>query len=281
MVFRRTSGGGGCGLSMGRLLIALVLVAVALFTYFGSSVYNPITDETQHINISPDQEVALGLQAAPEMAQEYGGLSGNSQGQALVDQVCRRIVTDSDAGQSEYPFECHLLGDTQTINAFALPGGQVFITEALFERLETEGQLAGVLGHEIGHVVARHGAEHIAKEQLTQGLTGAVVVASYDPNEPNSQYAAAFAALVGQLVNMRYGREDELESDTLGVRFMAQAGYDPNAMIRVMEILEQSSSGGRPPEFFSTHPNPENRISRIQQAIAEQFPSGVPGGLTP
>jgi predicted Zn-dependent protease len=277
-MYRRSRG--GCGLGAGRLLIALVLVAIALFTYFGSSVYNPVTDETQHINISADQEVALGLQAAPQMAQQYGGLSQDSQAAALVDEVCARLVQNSDAGQTEYPFECHLLGDTQTINAFALPGGQVFITMALFDRLETEGQLAGVLGHEIGHVVARHGAEHIAKTQLTQGLTGAVVLASYDPENPNSQYAGALAALVGQLVTLRYGREDELESDQLGVRFMGQAGYDPNAMLRVMEILAESSSGGRPPEFFSTHPNPENRIQRIQQAISEEFPDGLPQELT-
>lgn len=280
MMMRRTQGG-GCGLGIGRILIALVLVGAALFTYFGSSVYNPITDETQHINISADQEVALGLQAAPQMAQEYGGLSTDSRSAALVDQVCQRLLQSSDAGQSEYPFECHLLADTQTINAFALPGGQVFITTALMQRLQTEGQLAGVLGHEIGHVVARHGAEHIAKTQLTQDLTGAVVVASYDPDNPSSQYAAAVAAAVGQLLNLRYGRNDELESDELGVRFMAQAGYDPHAMLQVMQILEESSSGGRPPEFFSTHPNPENRIERIQQAIAEQFPDGLPPGLTP
>jgi predicted Zn-dependent protease len=265
---------------MGRLLIALFLVGAALFTYFGSSVYNPITDETQHINISAEQEVALGLQAAPEMAQQYGGLSTDSRSVALVDQVCQQLVQNSDVRNSEYPFECHLLADTQTINAFALPGGQVFITTALMQRLQTQGQLAGVLGHEIGHVVARHGAEHIAKTQLTQDLTGAVVVASYDPENPNSQYAAAVAIAVGQLINLRYGRSDELESDELGVRFMAQAGYDPNAMINVMEILAESSSGGRPPEFFSTHPNPENRIERIRQAIAEQFPNGVPEGLT-
>ena len=129
--------------------------------------------------------------------------------------------------------------------------------------------------------MGRHGAEHIAKTQLTQDLTGAVVVASYDPENPNSQYAGALAALVGQLINMRYGRSDELESDALGVRFMAQAGYDPNAMLHVMEILAGSSSGGRPPEFFSTHPNPENRIESIQQAIAEQFPNGLPAGLIP
>ncbi len=270
---------GGCSLSAGRLLIALILVGVALFTYFGQRVYNPVTDETQHISISQQQEVALGLQAAPQMEQEFGGQSQDARGQALVDQVCDRLIKSSDAGQTEYPFECHLLADPETINAFALPGGQVFITEALFQHLETEGQLAGVLGHEIGHVVARHGAEHIAKTQLTQDLTGAAVVASYDPNNPNSAYAAQFAALIGQLVNLKYGRDDELESDRLGVRFMTEAGYDPHAMLRVMEILAESSSGGRPPEFFSTHPNPENRIQRIQEAIDEQYPNGVPEGL--
>jgi predicted Zn-dependent protease len=278
-MYRRSRG--GCSLGAGRLLIALVLVGVALFTYFGQRVYNPVTDETQHISISQEQEVALGLQAAPQMEQEFGGQSQDAGGQALVDQVCARIVQSSAVAQTDYPFACHLLADSETINAFALPGGQVFITEALFRRLETEGQLAGVLSHEIGHVVARHGAEHIAKTQLTQDLTGAVVVASYDPNNPNSAYAAQFAALIGQLVNMKYGRSDELESDRLGVRFMTEAGYDPRAMLHVMEILAESSSGGRPPEFFSTHPNPENRIERIQQAIDEEFANGVPEGLTP
>jgi beta-barrel assembly-enhancing protease len=276
-MYRRSRG--GCGSGAGRLLIALVLVGVALFTYFGQRVYNPVTDETQHISISPQQEVALGLQAAPQMEREFGGQSQDGRGQPLVDEVCTRIVQSSAAGQTDYPFECHLLGDPETINAFALPGGQVFITEALFRRIETEGQLAGILGHEIAHVVARHGAEHIAKTQLTQDLTGAVVVASYDPNNPNSAYAAQFAALIGQLVNMKYGRDDELESDRLGVRFMKEAGYDPRAMLRVMEILAESSSGGRPPEFFSTHPNPENRLERIQEAIGEEFPNGVPEGL--
>ncbi len=276
-MYRRSRG--GCGLSAGRLLIALFLVGGALFSYFGSRVYNPVTDETQHINISAEQEVALGLQAAPQMEAEFGGQSQDTRAQSLVDQVCGRIVQSSDANSTDYPFECHLLGDTQTINAFALPGGQVYITAALFNRLQTEAHLAGVLGHEIGHVVARHGAEHIAKTQLTQDLTGAVVVASYDPSNPNSMYAAQLAQLVGQLVNLRYGRNDEIESDRLGVRFMAQAGYDPRAMIGVMQILAESSEGGGQPEFFSTHPNPENRIQRIEEAIAEEFPNGLPQGL--
>jgi predicted Zn-dependent protease len=89
------------------------------------------------------------------------------------------------------------------------------------------------------------------------------------------------AAMIGQLVNMRFGRQDELESDRLGVRFASESGYDPRSMIKLMQILGESSQGNRPPEFFSTHPNPENRIQRIQEAIQERFPNGAPAGLEP
>lgn len=271
---------GGCALGGGRILVALAIAAFALISYFGSRSFNEITGETQYVSISKEQEIALGLQAAPQMAQQHGGLHPDERAQAHIDEICAALARNSAARDSDYPFECHLLADSQTINAFALPGGQVFITQALYEQLETEGQLAGVLGHEIGHVVGRHSAERIAKAQLTEGLTGAVVVAASDPENPQSgQYAAQMAILIGQLVNMKYGREDELESDRLGVRFMAEAGYDPRALIRVMEILEASSEGARPPEFFSTHPNPENRIENIQQAIAAEFPDGVPEDL--
>jgi beta-barrel assembly-enhancing protease len=271
---------GGCALGGGRILIALAIAAFAVISYFGSRSFNEITGETQYVGISKEQEVALGLQAAPQMAQQHGGLHPDQEAQAHVDQVCAKLVDQSAAHESGYPFECHLLADPETVNAFALPGGQLFITAALYQQLESEGQLAGVLAHEIGHVIGRHGAERIAKAQLTEGLTGAVVVAASDPENPQSgQYAAQMAVLIGQLVNMSYGREDELESDRLGVRFMADAGYDPRALIRVMEILEAASQGARPPEFFSTHPNPENRIENIQQAIADEFPNGVPEQL--
>jgi predicted Zn-dependent protease len=264
------------------LLAALVVAAIALFGYFGNSVFNPITEEKQHVaGITPEQEVALGLQAAPEMAQQFGGLDPDPQAQARIDQIGEQLVSRSAAGQSPYRFEFHVLDDPETINAFALPGGQVFITEGLLRRLKTEGQVAGVLGHEIAHVVARHGAEHIAKQQLTQGLTGAAVLATYDPSDPSSQGSAAVAALIGQLVTMRFGRADELESDRLGVRFSSEAGYDPRSLIALMKILEESSQGNRPPEFFSTHPNPENRIQQIQAAIQERFPEGVPSSLEP
>jgi predicted Zn-dependent protease len=267
-------------MSRSRLFAALIVAAIALLGYFGSSVFNPITEEKQHVGgITPEQEVALGLQAAPEMAQQFGGLDPNDELQVRVDRLGERLVSRSAAGKSPYRFEFHVLDDPEIINAFALPGGQVFITEGLLRRLKTDGQVAGVLGHEIAHVVARHGAEHIAKQQLTEGLTGAAVLATYDPNNPSSRSSAAVAAMIGQLVNMRFGRQDELESDELGVRFTSEGGYDPRSLVALMKILEESAQGNRPPEFFSTHPNPENRVQRIQAAIRERFPEGVPEGL--
>jgi beta-barrel assembly-enhancing protease len=264
-----------------RMLIGLAMAAFAVISYFGSRTYNPVTGENQYVKITEQQEIAMGLQAAPEMARQHGGLHPDAKAQALVDRVGQKLVQSGAARQTNYRYDFHLLADTETVNAFALPGGQVFITAALAQRLQTEGQLAGVLGHEIGHVVARHGAERIAQQELTQGLTGALVLATYDPNNPSSQRTAQVGMMIAQLVNLKYGRDDELESDKLGVRFMADAGYDPRALTGVMKILEAASGGSRQPEFFSTHPNPDNRIGRIQEAVKERFPNGVPQGLTP
>lgn len=281
MVYRTRGGRTSSGRSFngGRLLLALVIAGLSLLSYCSSRSYNPVTDETQYVGISPEQEIVLGLQAVPEMVQQFGGEDVDQQAQALLDKVCNRILDNSGAGDTDWPFECTLLADDQTINAFALPGGQLFITAALFDQLETEGQLAGVMAHEIGHVVARHSAQQIAKQQLTQGLTGAAVIAAYDPDNPNSQQTGQVALLIGQLVNLKFGRDDELQSDRLGVQFMADAGYDPRAMIQVMQILAAASDGNAPPEFFSTHPNPDNRITRIEDAIQELYPNGVPDGL--
>jgi predicted Zn-dependent protease len=109
-----------------------------------------------------------------------------------------------------------------------------------------------------------------------------VVIAASDPEHPaQGATAAQVATVVGQLVNMKFGREDELQADRLGVRFMSEAGYDPRALIQVMQILAEASGSQRQPEFFSTHPNPENRIQQIEAAIRAEYPNGVPEGLAP
>jgi predicted Zn-dependent protease len=142
-----------------------------------------------------------------------------------------------------------------------LPGGQVFITAALYLRLENEDQLAGVLGHEIGHVLGRHSSERIAKSQLGKGLTDALVIATGDRS------TSQIAHQVNTVIQMSHGRDQELESDDLGVRLMMQAGYEPMEMIGVMKILKEASGGSQRPEWQSSHPNPENRAEKIIESI--------------
>ncbi|TPE42535.1 M48 family metalloprotease [Pontibacter mangrovi] len=264
-----------------KFIIALLVAAVSLVTYWCSSETNDFTGEEQRVDMTVEQEIALGLQAAPQMAEQYGGLHPDQQAAQEVKAIGQRLVQHTRVSDTPYQFDFHLLADEQTVNAFALPGGQVFITAGLLGRLESEGQLAGVLAHEIGHVVARHSAQQLAKAKLTQGLTGAAAIATYDPDNPASQSGAAVAAMIGQLVNMNYGREDELESDKLAVQLTGAAGYDPRSMIRVMEILEEASGGSsRGPDFLQTHPNPGNRIAKIEAAIEQEYPKGLPEGLT-
>lgn len=243
------------------LVIFLLMGGFYLFKYFSNSQVNEITGETQFVSLSPEQEVAIGLQSAPSMVQQHGGLHPDQEAQRFIDQIGERLVNSTIVRQSGYQYDFHLLADPNVVNAFALPGGQVFITAALFSRLQNEHQLAGVLGHEIGHVIHRHGAERIAKMELTKGLTGAAVIASGD-------YGTAQAAqMIGNLINMKYGRDQELESDDWGVRLMLEAGFEPLEMIKVMDILEESSGGNRQPEFQSSHPSPENRREKIVEAV--------------
>jgi beta-barrel assembly-enhancing protease len=257
--------GGGSSSGAGRfklmLILGLLYAGYTLFNYMMNTQVNPITGEKQHISINPSDEIALGLQAAPQMVQQHGGLHPDQRGQEYLKSVGRRLLGAKSIAKSEYQYDFHLLYDPEVVNAFALPGGQVFITQALFNRLSTEDQLAGVIGHEIGHVIHRHGAERMAKMELTQGLTGAAVMASGD-------YSTAQAAqMIGNVINMSYGRDQELESDEIGVLLMIESGYDPKALIDVMDILEDASGGQRVPEFQSTHPSPENRRERITEAI--------------
>lgn len=253
-----------------RIIIAFFLALGSLFTYCTSTQPNPVTGENQRIQMTVEQEVALGGQAAQEVVREFGGLDPDASAQARLDEIGEGIVAQSDAAQMPYDFDFHLLATEEVVNAMALPGGHIFVTRALWQALETEEQLAAVLGHEISHVVARHGAEHLAKAQLTESLTGAAVLATYDPDNPGSIQAGQLAQLVGQLTSMRFSRDDELEADSLGLRFVDEAGYEPQALIQALEILARAGPGNRMPEFFSTHPSSEKRIQRLREQIAAQ-----------
>ncbi|MEO6694135.1 MAG: M48 family metallopeptidase [Ignavibacteria bacterium] len=253
--------------SKGKLIVAALIAIVALISYYSKTDVNPITGEKQRVNLTQEQEVVLGLQSAPKMIQEFGGEVSDPKIRETVTRIGQKLVNETEASKSKYKFNFHVLGDATTVNAFALPGGQVFITMGLFNLLKTEDQLAGVLGHEIGHVIGRHSAEQMAKEELTQGLINATDVATYDPNSPNMQ--STIARYVGSVINMKYGRADELEADRFGVKYLHETGYEPEAEIEVMEILKKAGGSQRQPEFLSTHPDPENRIVEIQKYISE------------
>jgi beta-barrel assembly-enhancing protease len=252
-----------------RLVIGLVMAGMALLSYFSKTQENPLTGEKQQVSMSPAEEVAMGLQSAPQMAEEYGGLFPSDQVQTQAKKIGIHLVktfnidVESQGHGNPYRFDFHVLKDPQTVNAFALPGGQIFITQALLSQLTSEDQLAGVLGHEIGHVVYRHSSEQMAKSEFYQGLAGAATAAA------GSMGASQIANYVMQVKLLKFGRTDELESDEFGVKYMTQAGYNPEAMIEVMEILAKAGGGKERDEFMSSHPSPANRIQKIKEHIAK------------
>ena len=263
--------------SLVRLGIVLLLILLGLLSYCNNTGENPITGEKQQVQLSPQQEIALGLQARQPLAAQYGGFYPDKLLQQYVDQVGKQVVARSIASRSPYPFEFHLLRDARTVNTFALPGGQVFLTIALLKRLTSEAQLAAVLSHEVGHVVARHGAEHLTKQPFIQPLRAAVDATAN--SDANADQSAVLAQAVNQLVSLRYGRDDELESDRLGLRFMTEAGYDPQGIVQLIQRLDASRQGGQPAAFFSTHPSPDNRVKRLQTLITQTYPQGIPRNL--
>ena len=264
-----------------RLLIGAGIAVFTLVNYAMKRQANPITGEPQQVDMSVNEEIMLGLQSAPQM----GMPSRNYAASSRVARVGRELVAALEAHlasrgiEQPYQFEFHLLDNSgqnrDSVNAFALPGGQVFITEALYRRLpmDADGPLAGVLGHEIGHVLERHSAERMTSGSLMQGLARAAGVAG---GTRGSQQAAG---MVAGLVHKSYGRKQELESDGWGVKIMVYAGYNPAALLTVMDVLESASPGASGPEFMSTHPRPANRSDYIRQIIGQYFTEGQLVGL--
>lgn len=260
-------------------IIAAILLLFGAFRFLTSTQVNPVTGEKQHVAMSVPQEIALGVQSAPQMAAQMGGeVDPHSKSAALVREVGERLVENA-IPQSPYRFQFHLLRDPNTVNAFALPGGQIFITFGLLSRLQNEAQLAGVLGHEIGHVVHRHAAQHMAKGALGQTLVTAVGVASSD-DRSSGRGNQQIAAMVNSMVQLKYGRSDESQSDQFGLEAMTASGFDPSQMLGVMKILSEVSKGNRQPEWLASHPYPEHRAEQIEAWLNQKYPDGVPENLT-
>jgi beta-barrel assembly-enhancing protease len=272
---------GGGGRIHLRTIIGIAIILFGIISYFGHESVNPTTGEKQHVSMSASDEIALGLQSAPQMSAQMGGdvPAGDPRAEE-VTHIGSLLIARSSAKESPYSYRFHLLNDSQTINAFALPGGQIFITMGLYEKLADEAELAGVLGHEIGHVVERHVAQQIEKSRLGQSIVLGTGVAASSHN--NGLAAWAIADLANQMIQLKFSRADESQADQRGLQYMTETGYDPRAMIDVMKVLKEVSAGGGEPEFLQTHPDPGNRIEAIQlwmadhQFVATQLSRGNP-----
>jgi predicted Zn-dependent protease len=221
---------------------------------------NPETGRSQLILIDDSQLQQASLQAWAQMRQQVPTWN-NAAAQRRLETVGRRVVNAAGRGNQTWEF---VLFDTDQKNAFVLPGGQVGFYRGLYEISERDDWIATVLGHETGHVTGRHAAERYSREAATQT---ALQVAGTQINSQLAMAALGLGAQVG--LSLPFSREQEAEADILGIRYMHEAGYDVRQAIPFWQRM-QESGGSRPPEFLSTHPDPDNRIARIRNYINQQ-----------
>jgi predicted Zn-dependent protease len=221
------------------------------------------------LNLLPeDKEIQIGRAYVPYSIEEFDGLSPDRQVQEYVRSMGLRLTK---VAERKLPYEFYVVNSSQ-VNAFALPGGPVFITRGLLEKLSSESELAGVLAHELGHINARHHARFLEKQFGLSLLLniGALLVG----NKPYGQTLLQFGQVGAGLLSLKFSRDQEREADDYAVQYTYKIGYDPQGIIRVFELFESMESGGRPPEWLSTHPLPETRIKEVSQDIAKLRPSG-------
>lgn len=185
---------------------------------------------------------------------------------AYLTELGHKLAAKLPTGGVTYPFEFHCVNDRE-INAFALPGGYVFINRGAIEACDNEAQLAGVMAHELSHVALRHGTAEATKAQAAQLGVG-ILSAVFGGNA-----GGALLTELGQFsaggVLLRYSRTAETQADVMGTQVLYDTGYDPRALVQFFEKIEAETKGQNPPEFFSDHPNPEHRVERVEEEIGK------------
>jgi predicted Zn-dependent protease len=227
---------------------------------------NPATGERQLTLMSEAQEIQMGAQTHPEVLASFGAYE-DPEWQSYIQEIGAKIAATSERPDLNWTFT---VLDDPVVNAMALPGGYIYVNRGILAHFNSEAELASVLGHEIGHVTARHSVEQMSRAQLAQLGLGVAAIAS----DEFRQYAGLASQGLGILF-LKFGRDDENQSDTLGLRYMTRAGYDPHEMPKVFATLDRvtASHGLRgTPEWLSTHPDPGNRIQNIQARIGRLEP---------
>jgi predicted Zn-dependent protease len=245
--------------------------AIFLCFFFAGCSVNPVTGDRQLILVSGEQELAMGAQNYAPMQQSQGGVYDVDPAlTAYVSSVGQNLAAQSDV---KLPYEFVILNNSVP-NAWALPGGKIAINRGLLTELNSEAELAAVLGHEVVHAAARHSAQQMSRGMLMQGLVMATTIATSDSDYGNM--AVGGASVAAQMAMMKYGRSAELESDQYGMRYMRDAGYDPQGAVTLQETFVRLSEGRNQDwlsGLFASHPPSEERV-RENRARANRWQAG-------
>lgn len=255
---------------MKRMKFATLIVMIGLLTTLMGCSTNPATGLRQLNAISTSREIAMGSEAAPQFTQSYGGMVPSQTVVSYFQEMGGKLANVCE--RPDLPWEFTIV-DSSVINAFALPGGKVFISRGLADKLDNEAQLAGVIGHEIGHVTAQHIGQQMTRAMIIQGLGIGLAVAGEQTDNDMLKVLGMGTTAGGSIYLLKFGRDQESQADELGVRYMTRLGYNPIGQIQVMEVLKQASSGGSQPEILSSHPLPQTRIDRLTQLIQSRYPA--------
>jgi len=248
-------------------LIAMLILVTGLFAT--GCVTNPATKEKELIFLSSDQEIALGKEAAPQFEKEFDGKVENEALQQYVRSVGAKLAAASDRLM---PYEYTLLA-SKVPNAFALPGGKVYVTAGLMKMMENERGLAAVLGHETGHIAALHNVKGLQRQM---GAAVLVEIADYAMGAQVPD-ATKVTELVSGIINLKYSRDDEYQADQFGILYMTRAGYNPWGMVELLTALDSldKSNPGLFDEMFMTHPLTPKRIEEARTTVQGQYPTAV------
>jgi predicted Zn-dependent protease len=242
----------------GKLPLLSFIFSLCLY---GGCAVNPISGDEDFMLYPEEHDIVIGRKYAPEVEKQLEGKISDESVQNYIDSIGQRIARVCHRPDLEYHFTAV---EDKSVNALALPGGYVFITKGMLAKLTTEAQLASILGHEVAHAVARDSAAAISRE-IGIGILFATAATQDTPRG-----ALAAANITRQILGLQYSREDEQEADLAGLDYMIRAGYDPGGMIETIQML-QNEQKVKPIEFFSTHPNPRNRIIYLTQKIQKKY----------
>jgi beta-barrel assembly-enhancing protease len=261
--------GGFRKLSVGRLAVAGIF-PVLLFLLVPGAVAQRTQLKPGWNMFTPQQDIEVGKRAALD-AEKQLPLCNAPRVDAYLTELGKRLATKLPTGGVEYPFEFHCVND-KAINAFALPGGFVFVNRGAIEAADNEAQLAGVMAHELSHVALRHGTNQATKAQAAEGILG--IAGGIFGSSVGGALLTQLGAFTAGGVLLRYSRTAESQADTMGTQVLYDTGYDPRALAQFFEKLEAETKGKNPPEFFSDHPSPDRRIERVDEEIDKL--GGVP-----